>query len=135
PRARRGLAGRRRAGRGPDFMQIGTDGGFLPAPVRLNDLTIGVAERFDVIIDFSGAEGKSFVLSNDAKAPFPDGDDVVPDKVLLFKVTRRLSSRDESSIPRSLASVPLLNPRTSVAQRDLVLSELDSAPPFENPII
>jgi spore coat protein A, manganese oxidase len=120
---------------GPPFIQIGTDGGFLPAPVRLTDLTIGVAERFDVIIDFSGAEGQSFILNNDAKAPFPDGDDVVPENVMMFKVARRLSSRDTSSIPRSLAPVPLLDPRSSVATRDLVLTELDSAAPFENPII
>ncbi len=121
--------------RGPAFIQIGTDGGLLPAPVRLTDLTIGVAERFDVIIDFSGTEGASFVLSNDAKAPFPDGDDVVPDNVMMFRVTKRLSGRDNSSIPRSLAPVPLLDPRDSVKTRDLVLSELDSAAPFENPII
>ena len=120
---------------GPAFIQIGTDGGFLPAPVRLTDLTIGVAERFDVIIDFSGAEGKAFVLNNDAKAPFPDGDDIIPANVMLFKVTKRLSGRDESSIPRSLAPVPLIDPSTSVKTRDLVLSELDSDPPFENPII
>jgi len=120
---------------GPGFIQIGTDGGLLPAPVRLTDLTIGVAERFDVVIDFSDADGKSFVLNNDAKAPFPDGDDIIPANVMLFKVTKRLSSRDNSSVPRTLASVPLIDPRTSVRTRDLVLSELDSAPPFENPII
>jgi spore coat protein A len=120
---------------GPAFIQIGTDGGFLPAPVRLTELTIGVAERFDVIIDFSGTEGASFVLNNDAKAPFPDGDDVVPTNVMMFKVTKRLSGRDNSSIPRFLAPVPLLDPRASVKTRDLVLSELDSALPFENPII
>jgi spore coat protein A len=120
---------------GPAFIQIGTDGGFLPAPVRLTELTIGVAERFDVIIDFSGTEGASFVLNNDAKAPFPDGDDVVPANVMMFKVTKRLSGRDNSSIPRFLAPVPLLDPRASVKTRDLVLSELDSAAPFENPII
>jgi len=119
---------------GPAFNQIGTDGGFLPAPVRLTDLTIGVAERFDVIIDFSGAEGKSFALNNDAKAPFPDGDDIIPTNVMLFKVTRRLSGRDNSSLPRSLAPVPLIDSRTSVKTRDLVLSELD-CPVFENPII
>src|SRR5207249_10749691 len=121
-------------GPGPVFNQIGTDGGFLPAPVRLTDLTIAPAERFDVIIDFSGADGKAFVLNNDAKAPFPDGDDIIPANVMLFKVTKRLSGRDESSIPRSLAPVPLIDPRTSVKTRDLVLSELDSDPPFENPI-
>ena len=102
--------------------------------MRLTDLTIGVAERFDVVIDFSGAEGKSFVLNNDAKAPFPDGDDIIPANVMLFKVTKRLSGRDDSSLPRSLAPVPLIDPRTSVKTRDLVLSELDSRK-FENPII
>jgi len=120
---------------GPSFIQIGTDGGLLPAPVRLNDLTMGIAERFDVVIDFTGLQGASFILTNDAKAPFPDGDEVVPTNVMMFKVTKRLSSRDDSQVPRTLAPVPLLDPRTSVKTRDLVLSELDSADPFENPII
>ena len=120
---------------GPVFNQIGTDGGFLPAPVRLTDLTIGVAERFDVIIDFSGADGKFFVLNNDANAPFPDGTDIIPTNVMLFKVTKRLSGRDTTSLPRSLAPVPLLSKSSSVKTRDLVLSELDSADPYVNPII
>jgi spore coat protein A len=120
---------------GPVFNQIGSDGGFLPAPVRQTVLTIGVAERFDVVLDFSGAEGKCFVLNNDAKAPFPDGDDIVPTNVMLFKVTKRLRGRDTSSLPRSLAPVPLLKPSSAVKTRDLVLTELDSADPFVNPII
>ena len=36
------------------FWQIGSDGGFLPAPVSLQTLVLGVAERADVIIDFTG---------------------------------------------------------------------------------
>jgi len=120
---------------GPPFIQIGTDGGLLPAPVRLDGLTMGVAERFDVIVDFSGAHGASFILTNDAKAPFPDGDEVVPTDVMMFKVTRPLSGRDHSDVPRALAHVPLLEPRTAVKTRDLVLSELASADPFKNPII
>jgi spore coat protein A len=111
---------------GPPFFQIGSDGGFLPAPVRLNDLTISPAERLDVIVDFSGAEGKTFVLNNDAKAPFPDGDDVVPTEVMMFKVTRKLRGRDTSALPSSLAPVPLLEPSSAVKTRDLVLSEQDS---------
>ena len=111
---------------GPPFFQIGSDGGFLPAPVRLNEITIAPAERLDVIIDFSGADGKVFVLNNDAKAPFPDGDDVVPTDVMMFKVTRRLRGRDTSSLPTSLAPVPLLEASSAVKTRDLVLSEQDS---------
>ena len=119
--------------RGPEFIQIGTDGGFLPAPARLNDLTVGPAERFDVIIDFSGAEGKSFVLNNDAKAPFPDGDDVIPTDVMLFRVARWKSSPDTSSIPSSLPAEDTgLNPSSSVRVRDLVL--IENASEQDNPI-
>lgn len=118
---------------GPPLFQIGTDGGFLPAPVRLSDLLLGPAERADVVIDFAGAEGKSFVLNNDAKAPFPDGDDIVPTDVMLFKVTLRRRGRDTSSLPRSLATVPLLSPSAAVKTRVLVLSELDSG--AGNPIV
>src|SRR5262245_4936961 len=116
----------------PPIYLIGTDGGLVPAPVSLTDITIGPAERFDVVIDFTGAEGKSFVLNNDAKAPYPDGDDVIPAEVMLFKVVRS-TARDTSSLPRRLGSVPLLSPQASVKTRDLVLIEVASAQ--DNPIL
>ena len=119
---------------GPSFFQIGSDGGFLPAPVRRNVILTAPAERFDVVIDFSDLEGKFFVLNNDAKAPYPDGDDVIPEDVMLFKVKTHCSSPDHSSLPSSLAPVPLLSQSQSVRTRDLVLGEVLSAPPFENPI-
>jgi spore coat protein A len=83
---------------GPKIIQIGTDGGRLPAPVVLNDpprpigylattesdprngsanrynLLIAPGERADIIVDFRGFEGQSIVLYNDAPAPFPSGD-------------------------------------------------------------
>lgn len=120
---------------GPVFQQIGSDGGLLPAPVRLSELLIAPAERMDIVIDFSGLQGKSFLLTNDAPAPFPDGDDVVPPDIMLFKVNQRLQGRDQSRLPAVLNSVPLLNPGSATAMRDLVLSELDSDDPFDNPIM
>jgi len=79
---------------GPAMYQIGTEGGFLPAvavhdnttKMRFSDpktvdpdgpfnLLLAPAERADVVIDFSGvATGTSFILCNDAPAPFPGGD-------------------------------------------------------------
>jgi FtsP/CotA-like multicopper oxidase with cupredoxin domain len=77
---------------GPSFIQIGTEGGFLPAPVvvpnqpidwNLNPTTfnfgnvsshallLGTAERADVIVDFSAYAGKTIILYNDAPAAFP----------------------------------------------------------------
>jgi spore coat protein A len=120
---------------GPAFIQIGTDGGLLPAPVTLTDILMAPAERRDIVIDFTGQQGKNFLLTNDAPAPYPDGDDIVPTEIMLFRVNQRLSSRDTSRVPSVLNSVPLINPANAVKVRDLVLAELDSAPPFENPII
>ena len=77
---------------GPEFIQIGTEGGFLPAPVVLPNqpvewnydpttfdfgnvnngtLILGPAERADVIVDFSAFAGKTIILYNDSPAPFP----------------------------------------------------------------
>ncbi len=36
------------------FWQIGAEGGFLPAPVKLDKLLMSPAERADVIVDFTG---------------------------------------------------------------------------------
>ena len=77
---------------GPSWIQIGTEGGFLPAPVvvrqqpitwitdptrfdvgnvDLHSLLLAPAERADVIVDFSDYAGKTLILYNDAPAAFP----------------------------------------------------------------
>ena len=76
---------------GPAFVQVGTEGGFLPFPVLLNspprqfaidllgnltfNLILAPAERADLVIDFSGVPaGSRLMLYGDAPAPFPMGD-------------------------------------------------------------
>ncbi len=45
--------------------QIGSEGGFLPAPVRRNRLLLAPAERADVIVDFTNVRaGTEIVLLN-----------------------------------------------------------------------
>lgn len=82
------------ATRGPSFLQIASEGGFLPKPVVVppqpigyytdptafwvgnvkdHALALGVAERADVIVDFSGLEGQTLILYNDAPAAWPAG--------------------------------------------------------------
>ncbi len=77
---------------GPSWIQIGTEGGFLPAPVVVpnqpitwiidptrfdvgnvdqHSLLLAPAERADVIVDFSQFAGKTLILYNDAPAAFP----------------------------------------------------------------
>ncbi len=75
---------------GPQMIQIGTEGGFLPNPVVLENTPISFddagnvadktlllmpAERADVIIDFSQVPaGSTIILYNDAPAALPGGD-------------------------------------------------------------
>jgi FtsP/CotA-like multicopper oxidase with cupredoxin domain len=77
---------------GPAWVQIGSEGGLLPAPVvipatpinyeqntrsititsvAVHGLWLGPAERADVIVDFSQFAGKTLILYNDAPTPAP----------------------------------------------------------------
>ncbi len=78
---------------GPDWVQIASEGGLLPAPavidgqqpttwitdptrfdvgnVDQHSLLIAPAERADVLVDFSKFAGKTLILYNDAPAAFP----------------------------------------------------------------
>jgi spore coat protein A, manganese oxidase len=56
------------------FIQIGTDGGYLPKPVQLVSLLIAPGERADILVDFSAlSPGTELIMTNTANAPFPDG--------------------------------------------------------------
>jgi spore coat protein A len=113
---------------GPQFNIIGTDGGLLPAPVAVTTLLQAPAERFDVIVDFSGKSGKFFVLTNNGPAPFPGGGEVVPTQIMMFRVSKPLSSKDTTTIPQVLNPNPMnINLKTVSNSRDLVLTELDRA--------
>jgi FtsP/CotA-like multicopper oxidase with cupredoxin domain len=77
---------------GPNFVQIASEGGFLPRPAVIpsrpvswnadpttfnfgnvsgGGLILGSAERADVIVDFTGLNGQTLILYNDAPAAFP----------------------------------------------------------------
>jgi FtsP/CotA-like multicopper oxidase with cupredoxin domain len=80
--------------KGPDWIMIGTEGGFMPKPVVVpqqpigynldpayfafglvnqHSLFLGSAERADVVVDFSAFAGKTLILYNDSPAPVPAG--------------------------------------------------------------
>src|SRR5262249_52091070 len=94
---------------GRPFVQIGSDGGLLPAPLEHNRIGIAPAERFDVVVDFSRyASGSVVVLRNLA------GSDTTSD-VMQFPVGR--DERDDSRIPTRLADFERLDPRQAVRTR------------------
>jgi spore coat protein A len=108
------------------FHQIGTDQGFLPRPVELSDLLMSPAERFDVVIDFAGKQGKWFTLFNDAPAPFPGGGAPPVPTLMQFRVVLPLTQADQP-LPASLASVELIEVEDDTPRRKLLLSEVDDA--------
>jgi spore coat protein A len=107
----------------PSFQQIGTDGGLLPTPLEIHYLLIAPGERFDIVIDFSGCEGKSFSLINDAPAPYTMGGQFLAEDVMLFKVTKPLSGKDISTVPDTLVPFDPLNPTYATRERLLLISE------------
>lgn len=109
----------------PPFLQIGTDGGLLPAPLSLHYLIISPGERFDLVIDFSEHKGMNLALLNDAPAPYARGGEVVPSDVMLFKVTRPLAAKDTSTVPDTLIPWSPLDPAQAVRERMLSLTEMD----------
>ncbi len=121
---------------GMPFWQIGSDGGFLPNPVRLTELLIGPAERADVIVDFSRVPaGTQVVLQNvGPDEPFGGGepgeafepaDPATTGQVMQFRVGRRQGA-DRSIAPAALR-LPELKPLgRPVKSRDLSLNEMMS---------
>jgi spore coat protein A, manganese oxidase len=107
----------------PSFGQIGTDGGLLPVPLELRYLLMAPGERFDVVIDFSGYEGKFLPLINDAPAPYTMGGQFLAEEVMLFKVTKPLSGKDTSTVPNVLGPFEPLNPTYATRERLLLVSE------------
>lgn len=112
---------------GMKFIQIGTDGGFLPKPIELDTLLIAPAERADILIDFSeSVPGTSIILLNDANAPFPDGDVADPNtvgQIMKFAVSENASVPVKpNKLPSKLNNIPTLIPDSP--KRILTLNEV-----------
>jgi spore coat protein A len=94
---------------GSPFVQVGSDGGQLRAPVPHQQLTIAPAERFEVVVDFgSYPVGTDVTVLND----FGDGRTA---QVMQFRVAR--SAKDDSRIPESFAPIEDLSAVAPAAVR------------------
>jgi spore coat protein A, manganese oxidase len=124
--------------------QLGSDGGFLPAPVMLSRLLLGNAERADVIVDFGGVPaGTALYLINEGPdEPFGGGEpgvDYEPadpnttGQVMKF-VVRAATATDTSTPPGQLRLPALPAPRQVTRTRRLSLNELTSARFADAPI-
>jgi len=111
---------------GSPIIQIGNDGNLLPAPVVLAELDEqGIAERFDIVIDFSRYQyGDKVWMVNlcehdDGKGPKQNlslaaalsgrSDDPCVGRFLEFRVVRELKQADLSQVPATLIPNPDLS--------------------------
>jgi spore coat protein A len=129
---------------GVEVWQIGAEGGYLPAPIRLNDypypgstgggatVLMGLAERADLIVDFSAAANTSFRLLNvGPDEPFGGGqigidfDPADPDstgQVMEFRVSAGPVA-DPTTPPQYLQLPAISGIGTAGVTRDLSLNE------------
>ena len=95
---------------GPAFWQIGTDGGLLNTPIQVSQLTIAPGERADVIVDFTGKKGTSFILKNSSSSWSDSG---TVSEIMKINVSLPLIGTDTSLNP---ATAPNLRPNNPIVQ-------------------
>jgi FtsP/CotA-like multicopper oxidase with cupredoxin domain len=120
--------------------QIGNEGGFLAAPVNLtadhgNRLLMGLAERADLIVDFTKVPVGSYVLGNvgpdepfGGGVPGVDFDPADPDstgQVMEFRVVPAVAA-DPTTPPQFLVLPPIAALPAPGTTRPLALIELES---------
>jgi bilirubin oxidase len=99
------------------FKVIASDAGLLSRPVTASTLFASMAERWEVVFDFSPYKGKSIDLRNleDVGDFGADKDYLNTDKVMRFKVGNGpLAQPDTSTVPSTLRQVPFPPHGTSV---------------------
>ena len=96
------------------FTVIANDGNLLPAPVRVPSLRQDVAERIDIIVDFSSYQpGQEFILFNRAEQVSgrgPTGNLLNPGFAVLKLIVTADQVVDNSVIPVKLRDLPEIRP-------------------------
>ena len=121
---------------GVEVWQIGNEGGFLAAPVNVtalgNTLLMGLAERADVIVDFTNVPLGSYVLGNlgpdepfgggVANLDFAAADPATTGQIMQFNVVAALMP-DTTTPPQFLALPAIVALPAPVRMRQLALLE------------
>jgi spore coat protein A len=98
-------------GNGRPLTQIATEGGLLTMPIECPSIPLAMAERTEVIVDFSGYPlGTQIVLNN-------VGGEGPKSEIMRFDVTRE--EHDGNSIPEKLGDWEPLDPKLAVRTREI----------------
>lgn len=116
---------RMRLSSGQEFIQIGSDGGLLEKPVRLEEIIISPAERMDLVIDFTDQPvGTNITLINTANTPFDFGAPPNPESdglIMQFRVKENTSGKDTSTVPPILSHIKRYKEKDVCKIRDITI--------------
>ncbi|MGI9022885.1 MAG: Calx-beta domain-containing protein [Acidimicrobiales bacterium] len=101
---------------GKPLVQVGSEGGLLPAPVSQASITLGPAERADVVVDFSGLPLNTKVVLQNLSGTGSTAE------IMRFDVSR--SEGDASTVPATMRS--FTPPSGASLTRDFALSRTNS---------
>jgi len=99
---------------GAPMVQIGTDSGLMPKPVRREEILLGPAERAEVIVDFAAAAGEAVELRSGPRhgARSPQGARPYIGALMQFRVDSRRTP-DRTRVPRKLRPLPAWTKRVA----------------------
>ena len=93
-----------------EFVQIGSEQGFLEAPAALRTLILGPGERADLVIDFSSRAGRHVFMRTDVAV------------FMQFRVSSQKSS-DVDDLPATLRPGFRMSERSAVGTRELTIAD------------
>jgi cuproxidase len=106
------------------FHVIASDGGFLPAPVPVTQLTISPAERFEVLVDF--ANGKAVALETGPDEEMGIFGRLAPDGSANYVPVMRFETATTNSlvrgVPTRLVELPAASPASAVRRRQFIVN-------------
>ena len=129
---------------------IGADGGFLDAVTTQDELLMGPAERFDVIVDFTGLAGHTFYVVNEGPdEPFGGGeagndfdisDALTTRQIMRITVGARVGA--DTSVPVTQLALPTRAPlptptdtrRVSLNELATTIEDADGNTVFDGPM-
>jgi len=96
------------------FQMVGSDQGFLPAPLEMKRLALTPAERADIVMDFSAYAGKTIYLKS---STFP---------IMQIRVSAATTSKT-ISLPVKLRSIERTSESAATKTRELTLMDYKDA--------
>jgi spore coat protein A, manganese oxidase len=106
-------------GAGLQMVQIATESGLMPKPVRRDSILLGPAERAEVVVDFSRVRGETVELRSTRRhaGRDPDGARTYEGALMQFRVGSA-PVRDRAKVPRRLRPLPGWATRVEVRRPD-----------------